>query len=244
MTDDYKIPLSEFVKKIMFKVMRNSTEVIEGFITFRHRLISKVYYDEEACDKLLEQMVINKNNVLTYLNRKYIPTYNEEGASFKDQKCIQKVKVKPDETLIIHIANSEPHKIITDTIHVMKLLKGESFSFKPKIKYYVDQIKISIQDVWLYNHLITEFGWHPPYSARELGKQLYTKYGKLEVIAAIKQRSVKRKLLRYHFKVGNITWKDLREILTITDFSERNIRLICKRVRQDAIDRGVEKINF
>ena len=240
MNDEFKIPLSEFVKKTMFRVMKNSSHVVQGFIFFRNRIISKVYFDEEECDKLLEALIINKNNVLNYLNRKYIPTYTEDGAIFKDQSCIQKVKVLPDKSLIIHIHKSEPHKIITDTFHVMKILKAKGFDYEPHIKFFIDQLQIAYQDTLLYNLLLKEFGMPVPPQAKQYEKQLMFKYGKLESIAKIKKRSVKRKFLRYHAKREKITWTELRQIINIDDFSESNIKRVCNEIREAAKERGVK----
>lgn len=242
--EEFKIPLSEFVKKLMYRVMKNSTHVVQGFIFFRNRIISKVYYDEEACDQLLKDIVINKDNVLSYLNRKYIPTYTETGAIFKDQACIQKVDVKPDKSLLIYINKSEPHKIITDAIHVMKLLEQKDFTFTPHIKFYINQVQIAYQDTLLYNVLLKEFGFKPPAQSIQYGKELLAKFGKLEAVAKIKKRSVKRKFLRHRAKIGLITWTELRKIINITDFSERNIRVVCNEIRAAAKERGIKKIDL
>ena len=86
-----------------------------------------------------------------YLNRKYIPTRVKDGCIFPGQNCIQRVRIKEDGTLFMHIKNSEPHKIITDTIHIMKILREHEFTFIPEIKYYIEQLKIAYQDTMLYN---------------------------------------------------------------------------------------------
>ncbi len=244
MDEEFKIPLSEFVKKLMYKVMKNSTHVVQGFIFFRHRIIGKCHFDEAECDQLLEDIVINKKNVLTYLRRKYIPTYTKDGAIFKDQACIQSVKIMEDKSLFIYIAKSEPHKIITDTVHVMNLLEAEGFDFNMNIKFRIDQVQIAYQDTLLYNLLLKQFGYNAPAQARMYAKQLLVKYGKLESIAKIKKRSVKRKFLRYYAKLGKITWQELRKVINITDFSEGNIKRVCNEIRAAAKERGVDKIDF
>ena len=244
MNEEFNIPLSEFVKKLMYQVMKNSSHVVQGFIFFRHRIIGKVYYDEEACDQLLKDIIINKTNVLNYLRRKYIPTYSETGAIFKNQACIQKVDIKPDKSILIYINKSEPHKIITDTIHVMNLLREEGKEFDPHIKLYINQVQIAYQDTLLYNELLKDFGYKPPAQSIRYGRELLTKYGKLEAVAKIKKRSVKRKFLRYYSKIGKITWEELRKVINITDFSERNVRLVCNEIRAAAKERGVDPINF
>ena len=222
--------------------MKQSTHIVQGFIFFRNRTIIKAHYDEEECDKVLEAMIINKENVLSYLNRKYIPTYTEWGAIFKDQSCIQKVKVMPDKTLYIHIANSEPHKIITDTIHVMRLLKTEGYDFIPEIKYYIETLKIAYQDTLTYNLCIEEFGFKVPAPAKQYERELKAKFGKLENVAKIKKRSVKRKFLRYHVKRGKMTWKQLRRIINMDaeDYTESRIKRICDEVRAENIANGID----
>lgn len=237
----YEKPLSKCVQTLMLQVMKQSTQVVQGFIFFRNRAIIKAHYDEAECDKVLESMVINKQNVLTYLNRKYIPTFTKTGAIFKDQACIQKVKIMPDKTLYIHIGNSEPHKIITDTIHVMKLLREHGFDFIPEMKYYIEQLKIAFQDTLTYNLCIAEFGLKVPAPAKLYERQLKMKYGKLEEVARIKKRSVKRKFLRYHVKRGMMTWKQLRKIINMEadDYTVLKIKKICNEVRAENIANGI-----
>lgn len=236
----YEKKLSESVKKLMFQVMKRSTQVVMGFIFFRDRTIIKAHYDEEDCDALLKTMIINKDNVLKYLDRKYIPTYTDYGAMFKDQACIQKVKIMPDKTLYIHIKNSEPHKIITDTVHVMKLLKVKGYDFIPEIKYYIEQIKIAYQDTMLYNLLLEEFGFKVPAPARMYERELKQKFSKLENVAKIKKRSVKRKFCRWRVKQGQMTWQQLRDIINISDFSESNIKKVCNEIREQNRVNGIK----
>ena len=220
----YEKPLSYCIKKLMYQVLKQSSAVVQGFLFFRNRSIIKAHIDEEECDELLKTMVINKQNVITYLGRKYIPTWTKTGMLFKDQRCIQKVKVMPDKTLYIHIWNSEPHKIYTDTYYIMKLLKDKGFDFIPEVKFYIEQLKISYQDVRLYNLCLEEFGMTAPGPAKVYAKQIEKGYGKLEPILEIKKRSVKRKHLRYYVKIGWITWKQLREVLKMEDYSHHSIR--------------------
>ena len=188
-------------------------------------------------------MVINKTNVLRYLDRKYIPTYVKKGALFKNQKCIQSAFVKEDGTMVVHIAKSEPHKIITDTIHVRKLLIDGGFKLTNNIIFKIDQIQIAYQDTLLYNLLLKDFGLPVPSAARLYQKQLLLKYGNLEEVAKIKKRSVKRKFCRYYAKLDKITWKNLRTIINITDFSKANVRKVCNEIREESKNRGVI-INF
>jgi len=239
----YEKKLSDCVKLLMYQVMKNSTQIVQGFIFFRNRTIIKAHYDEDGCDELLKAMVINKNNVLTYLERKYIPSYNEKGATFKHQACIQKVMIMPDKTLYIHIKNSEPHKIITDTVHVMGLLKAHGFDFIPELKYYIEQVKIAYQDTMLYNLCITEFGFKVPASAKIYERELVQKFGKLEDVVKIKKRSVKRKFCRWHVKRGMMTWQQLRNIINVDDFSESNIHHVCQTIRAENTLSGI-KFNY
>jgi len=238
----YEKKLSESVQRLMYQVMKQSTNIVQGFIFFRNRTIIKAHYDEEGCDALLKAMVINKDNVLAYLNRKYIPTPHEKGLIFKDQSCIQKVMVMEDQTLYIHIKNSEPHKIITDTVHVMKLLDEAGFDYLPEIKYYIEQLKIAYQDTQLYNLCIEEFGMKVPAPAKMYERQLKQKYAKLEEIAKIKKRSVKRKFLRYHVKRGMMTWVQLRRIINMeaTDYTPSIIKRLCNEIRAEQKEAGIE----
>ena len=237
----YEKKLSESVQKLMYQVMKQSTNVVQGFIFFRNRTIIKAHYDEIGCNALLKSMVINKDNVLAYLNRKYIPTPHENGLIFKDQSCIQKVMVMEDKTLYIHIKNSEPHKIITDTVHVMKLLDNAGFDYLPEVKYYIEQLKIAYQDTQLYNLCIEEFGMKVPAPAKIYERQLKAKYASLEEIAKIKKRSVKRKFLRYHVKRGMMTWVQLRRLINMEkeDYTEPIIKRLCQEIRREQREAGV-----
>jgi len=236
----YEMKLSDVVKKLMFQIMKQSSHIVQGFIFFRNRTIVKAYYDEEGCDAVLKSMIINKENVLTYLKRKYIPTWNDNGATFKDQSCIQRVKIMPDKTLYIHIANSEPHKIITDTIHIMRLLKEHGFDFVQEIKYYIETLKIAYQDTLLYNMCLTEFGFKIPAPARIYERQLKTKFGDMYSIIKIKKRSVKRKFLRYYVKRGEIDWKQLRGAINMEpeDYTPPKMQQRVKAMRQESIEKG------
>ena len=229
----YEKTLSSAVKTLMYKVMKNSSHVVQGFIFFRNRTIMKAHYDAEECSKLLASMVINEENVLNYLKRKYVPTWKDDGAIFKDQACIQKVRIQADKTLYIHIGNSEPHKIITDTVHIMRLLEAKGFDFLPEVKYYIEVIKIAYQDTMLYNLCLEEFGFRVPAPSRIYERQLKVKFAKLESVAKIKKRSVKRKFCRYHVKRGMMTWKQLRRIINITEFTESNIHKVCQEIRAE-----------
>ena len=241
----YEMPLSTVVKKLMYQVMKQSSHVVEGFIFFRNRTIVKAHYDEEPCNDVLKAMIINRDNVLTYLRRKYIPTWKDDGAIFKDQSCIQKVKIMPDKTLYIHIGNSEPHKIITDTIHIMRLLEDHGFDFVPEIKYYIETLKIAFQDTLLYNVCLVEFGFRVPAPAKIYERQLKLKYSNMYEIVKIKKRSVKRKFLRYYVKIGQLDWKQLRSVVNMNaeDYIHTKMVQRVKDLRQESIDKGY-KITF
>lgn len=238
----YEKKLSDSVKTLMLQVMKQSTHVVQGFIFFRNRTIIKAHYDELGCDELLKSMIINKDNVLAYLHRKYIPTWKEDGCIFKDQSCIQMVKIKDDGTLYIHIKNSEPHKIITDTVHVMGLLRGHGFEFKEEIKYYIEQLKIAFQDTQLYNLCLIEWGFKVPAPAKIYQRQLENKYKKLESIAIIKKRSVKRKFLRYHVKRGMMTWQQLRKLINMEapDYNPSTIKRLCDEIRAENLANDIK----
>jgi len=235
-----KLVTSVFVKKLMHKVMMRSEQVVQGFILFTHRIIVETDLDQPECEELLKSMIINQANVIKYLERKYIPTFVENGAIFKNQKCIQKAIVAPDGTLVIYIKKSEPHKIITDTIHVRKLIIDHGFEITNHTKYYIDQVQIAYQDTLLYNLLLKEFGFQVPSPARQYEKELLLKYGDLENIVKIKKRSVKRKFLRYMVKKGEITWKELRAAINLEDYSPHSVKKLSDEIRAAAKERGVD----
>jgi len=230
----YEKSLSDAVKALMFKVMKNATAVTGGFFVFTNRTIFKVYLDEDECDKTLESLIINKANVLKYLGRKYIPTTTAKGCIFKDQKCIQKAMIMPDKSVYIHIKNSEPHKIITDTIHVLGILRQEGFEFDNKIKFYIEQVKISIQDVILYNRCLIEFGYSVPSAARVFERQQQKLWGNIEKVIACKKRSIKRKFLRGMVKDKKINWTQLREVLKVTDYNKHSVKALAEKIRAES----------
>ena len=229
---------SDFVKKIMFRLLRNSNFVSSGFITYPSRLVAVTDFDEEECRKLCASMVINVDNVIAYLKRKYIPTYTKNGAIFKDQKCIQRVVIKEDKSLLVLIDNSEPHKVVTDTIHVMNLLRDHGFEFSNRVKYVINQSKFLFQDIPLYVLISEELGFKTPSVAKHLARDVLRKYSKLENVAKIKKRSIKRKFLRYYVKLGMIDWKQLRKIMTITDFKPAAIKKFCDEIREESRSKG------
>jgi len=231
---------SVFIKRLMFQMMKKADNVSEGFLQFNHRTIVECELDEPECDILLTSMVINKKNVVQYLERKYIPTYVANGAIFKNQKCIQKAFVGEDGTLTIHIKNSEPHKIITDTIHVRNLLIGHGFKLSLKTKYYIDALKIALQDVLLYNLMIKEFGYQVPEVGQRLEKKLLFTYGIFENVVKIKKRSIKRKILRFLVKKGDITWKQLREVVSLEDYSPNSVRQLTNRIIEEQRALGIK----
>jgi len=239
MSEKYEQNLSEVLPKLMFKVLKMATHIQQGFLFFRNRTVMRVYFDQEECEVLLKRMIINRDNVLRYLGRKYIPHDIKDGVGFKDQKCIQKALCKEDYTLI-HIAKSEPHKIVTDTIHVLNILRSKGYNPSLNIKFIIEQIQIAYQDTLLYIEVLNEYGIKTPSSTQRYARDLKKKYMKLENVAKIKKRSVKRKFLRYFVKLGYLTWPELRRIINITDFKESNIKSVCNEIREAIKERGTE----
>jgi hypothetical protein len=128
-------------------------------------------------------------------------------------------------------------------MHVRNLLAKQGFEFTDKIKFFIDQVQIAYQDTLLYNVLLRDFGMAIPASSRAYERELLFKYRKLEEVAKIKKRSVKRKFLRYHVKRGLMEWTQLRRCINITDFSPNNIRIVCNSIRQENRDKGL-KIDY
>lgn len=226
-------PLSETLKFVIYKLMKNSSFLDEGFICYGRRIVFKTSFDEEACEQLLKQMMINKDTVLKYLEHKYVPTYVENGAFFRKQKCIQKVLIREDGEVFIFIRNSEPHKIITDTMHVMKILSDHGFVFTNNMTFIISNLKVNYYDLLLYNVLVKEFGYSLPYSAKFQEKRLRFHFKKLEDIARIKKVSIKKKFLRYMKKVNMLDNSIARQLIDIDNFRKPNIYSICKDVREN-----------
>lgn len=229
MSREYK-PLSSSVQRIIFDLLEQG-DPSKNNIFLAEPKHFYAEFDQKACFDLLELMVIKKDNVLRYLNRKYIPKYNETGAVFENQKCIQKVIIKADKSLFIHIAKSEPHKIITDTLHVMNLLTLKGFKFEQNIEFQIDQVQMVKQDIMLYNQLVRDVGLVPPAAFIREANILLEKYPDLETIAWIKKRTIKRKFLRYYVRLGKINWQQLRQIMNIVDFTDLNIKTLCNDIR-------------
>jgi hypothetical protein len=159
--DPFAMPVSVIVRKVMYNVMKHAANVKQGVLNYEHRTIMKGHLDEDECTKLLESMCISKENVLRYLEHKYIPTWIEGGARFLGQTCIQSCTIKKDpetglDFVTIHIRNSEPHKIITDSIHIFKLMNEHGLNPPNRIKFFIEQCKIAFNDVMLYNLVLKE----------------------------------------------------------------------------------------
>lgn len=236
--EEYKLNMSDMLKKVCFLLMKNSGYQQNGIIYVNKRMVMNVLYDEEECDRLLESMIIKKDNVIKYLARKYIPTWVENGAVFKGMRCIQKVFINKDGILTIYIDHSEPHKIYTDTVYVSYLMREHGFQFDNRIKFYINTIQLAHQDTLLYNMLLKEFGFPVPRPAVMLEKELKNKIRKLEDAAKIKKKSIRRKYLRYFVKRGSIVWTDLRKLINNNDFDEHHLKKICDEIREEAKIRG------
>lgn len=229
----------EFLLKVAFKIMK-STEVKKGYLSYGNRLVFSCDFDRTEASEFLQSFIINEENVLRYLSRKYKPTWNDKAIHFLNQSCIQKAFVKPDNSIMIFIRNSEIHKILTDTIYVLDLLKEKQIEHTMKIKYVIEQVKIAQQDLLLYNMILKENAMLVPANTIRIERAILKEYDCLEVIARIKKRSIKRKYLRYYVKKGWITWKNLRQVINITDFSPDNIKLVCDKIREESKEKGVD----
>ena len=249
----YSKKISAVIPKIMYKVLKHSDNVKKGYLNFRNRTIIKGTFDEDACVNLLERMGINKDNVLRYLNYKYIPSWAKvkedevsSGALFKDKEgqamsCIQKLKVK-DGVLLLFINKSEPHKLITDIMHTRRLCKDAGIEIGNEIKLIINQLQIVFQDLPLYLEILKIENLPAPASARQYSRQVLSKYKRLEDVAGIKRVSIKRKFLRYYLMANMICKEDFDKLLRLSDFSIINIRTICKEVRENSKELGLELI--
>lgn len=239
--------LSEFVIFVMKRLLRNPVE--KGEIHYGQRIKTELEFDQEECEKILEELCINKENVLRYLGHKYIPTWHEgegnkgekiQGATFVGQKCIQKVNII-DGKLYIFIYNSEIHKVITDSIHVMNLLDAQGLTFdRSKVFYIIENLKVVYQDLLIYMELLMNRGEHIPAILKDYKKDILMKFPTLHDIAKIKKRSIKRKYLRYFVLKGYLEWKDLRKIISIENYSDIYIKKTCFEVVEKAKERGVD----
>ena len=224
--------MSEFIIKAMWKACNeviNRNQIIIGT-----NMNVTVDYDEYDCDKILEEMIIIKENVLAYLPRKYIPTWTAHGCMFQGVNCIQQAQIY-DKNLKIVIKNSEPHKIITDTLYVMNLMKLKGFEFIPgNMNYRIENLKMISIDLLIYQQILSRRGYRMPEPVNIYLQALLLKYDSLEKIAAIKKKNIKRKFLRYYVSMKRITWSDLRRIMNITDFSEHNIKEIVGSIKLES----------
>ncbi len=224
-------PLSEQIKLLIFKLVKSPEE--KGEILLGRKITFTVSYDEFACEEVLQALCIRRASVLKYLEKKYVPTFKENGAVFLKQKCIQSVKILGDDSLFIHIKNSEPHKIITDSMHVIGILKDAGFIFDTnKITFKIDNLKIIKEDVMLYNACLKEWGKSVPYSARMTERFIKFKYRKFEQVAAIKKNSIQKKFLRYYVKTGQLNWEEAKFISHNRNFKRAAIYQLCKFVRE------------
>jgi len=230
--------LSEFVVFVIKRLIRNPVE--KGEIHYGQRIRVELDFDQERCEEILVDLSIKKDNVLRYLAHKYKPSWLDDGARFLEQKCIQKVIIN-NGILTIFIFNSEIHKVITDSIHVMSLLEAKGMTFdKTKVNYIIENLKVVYQDLLIYMGLLEKMGEPVPYGLKTLKTEILQKFPTLHSIAKIKKRSIKRKYLRYLVQRGYLKWEELRKIINIENFSDIYIKTICFEVIQGAKDRGVD----
>jgi len=230
-------PLSEQIKMLIFKLVKSPEE--KGEILFGRKLVFRASYDE-GCTEVLESLCIRRESVLKYLEHKYVPTWRPDGARFLKQKCIQLALIKPDGTLFIHIKNSECHKIITDTEHVMHLMEDHGLQFdRNKIIFMVENLKANKDDLPLYNACLREWGKSVPYSSRMTEKFIRFKYKKFIDIAAIKKNSIQKKHLRYLVKMGQIDWELARIVSHNRNFKRGNLFILSKFIKLEAEKKGL-----
>jgi hypothetical protein len=205
----------------MYDVMQKPDYIIQN-------VVGESEFDQGECEKLLETMVINQPNVLRYLKLRYVPTVTECGIVFHKQKCIQKALIV-DGVVEVYIKKCEPHKVITDTIHVRNLLQEYGFVFTTQTRYFIDEVRLAIADTLLYNLLLQEFNFPISPIAKQYEQELLPKCI-LEDVIKIKKRSIKRKFLRYMVKKGQITLKDFANIIALSDYSSNNVKTVLEEI--------------
>lgn len=237
-------PLSLYIKKLVFQMIKGSGWNWEGFTSFKLNFAFRAIFDEEECDKILETMMINKTNVLRYLERKYIPTYKDKYPDtifFLKQKCIQKVKILKDKSLFIYINNSETHKIITDTNHVINMLReqGLDIPIEPKLRFKINTLKLAEWDIMLYNTCSKDFGYSVPYNAKMIQDKVLWSYGSLEKVISIKMTNQAKKILRWKKKLGIITDEQMRRIIKFQPKdSYIKIKKFAKQIKEEIKQNG------
>jgi hypothetical protein len=234
--------VSEFVKLAVGKIVKGHEE--QGFFYYGRRVVAELIWDEKTSTNLLLSFMVRKDSVLRYLALKYIPTRTPNGARFLGQSCIQSVTITPNNKFFIHIKNSEPHKIITDTLHARSIMAsyGYDLSLYPTILYKIDYLKGSKQDIPMYIECLKEWGSPVNSVTRRLQKMLLLQARGFAGILAITRASIKKKWLRYYYKIGLINYIELRGL--VKDVPTRRIfcRIKAKKYQERARQMGLGRI--
>ncbi len=226
----------EFVLKAMQKAMCQA--VTKNEIIIGDNIKTSLDFDEFQADRLLENLAINKGNVLRYLPKKYKPTFAESGIKFKDVACIQQAVIT-DKNLTVLIHNSEPHKILTDTFYILQLLDAKGYKYiKGNINYKIDLLKINSIDLLIYVEILKKYGYSIPAGVYRYTESLLTKYDSLFKIVKIKKKSIRRKYLRYYAAKGWILWNELRLLMNIYTETDEEINHIIEDIKFNSRIRG------
>jgi len=229
--------LSDHVKLIISQIVKKA---ITSEMKWEQRLIFEAEFDKEGCEQVLEDLTIRKDNVLSYLQHKYVETVIENGMAFPNQKCLQRAVVDNEQRVLITIKNSEPHKILTDTIHVFNRLEANNIPHSNNVKIVILNLKVVYFDVALYFLCLKQWNLPLPSQHEKITKDIFSKYPTLEAVAQLRRKNIKRKLLRYYLKQGWIEWKDLRALINLREFDRIKVYDICTQIKQNAFNRGVK----
>lgn len=209
--------LSAYVLFLMRKALNSSLGKAE--IIIEKNIEKQLIWDEIDSQLLLEDLGIKPNYVARYLKMKYKPKWLDENTCiFENVSCIQKAQIK-DGLLYIDFKNSEPHKLPTDIKHVEYLFLSKGIR---DVFIRVETMKIIPQEILLYKAYLPAVS--PSREIREYIEKELKKYHNLYEISKIKKRSIKRKYLRPYIVREQMTFKQMRTIMNIKDFSEENIK--------------------
>lgn len=160
--------------------------------------------------KLLDiarELQIVPENVFRYLAMKYKPLPMEGGVKF-EAKCIQTAS-----PTLVTFGISELHKVLTDVNYVSRFVDFES-----EITLRFNEIRLEYPDRVLYSMWLKSKGVESALRDQKLPTWEY--------ILRIKKRAVKRKWCRLYMMKNMLTFKQFRDIMNNTDFSDKGIELL------------------
>ncbi len=195
---------------LMIKILNDSKWEWQAPFTEYKDIEIKGEFDTEFCLLLLNNLVIKKDNVLTYLRRKYpFKLINSNEVEFHKSKCIQKALLN-DELIQINSKAAEIHKLITDFLYIKEI-----FNTKAKyVNFKIEFLRLQKYDVLLYMNALRKMNLlqKVKYTPRFYEYKLLNEFPTYHRIMAMKNIGQQKRILRYWLDNGYFTY-DLHKLI-------------------------------